>query len=93
MGAALLLAYDVALARGVHLPGGDLRTGAFASYVVCVAAAGALLTYLWVPLPTGSRSRERRRSWWSGMLGFLAAIPAAYLVLVVCFQVIRPLLG
>lgn len=87
-----LLGYDLALARGVRLPGGDLRTLAFAAYVTAVAVAGSVLTYLWVLLPTGA-SRVRRRSAWSAMLGFLASLPVAYLVLVVVFQVVRPLLG
>jgi hypothetical protein len=34
-----------------------------------------------------------RRSRWSLALGFFAAVPIAYLVLVVAVQVIRPLLG
>jgi hypothetical protein len=51
--------------------------------------SGSLFTYLWVRLP-GTTSR--RRSPWSAMLGFFASLPVAYLVLVVCFQVLRPLL-
>jgi hypothetical protein len=92
LAALLLLAYDVAISRGARLPGGDLRTAAFLAYVVVVLGAGALLTYLWVPLPSGSGSR-RRRSAWSGILGLLASLPLAYLGLVVAFQVLRPLLG
>lgn len=92
VGAAALLAYDVALSRGATLPGGDLRTAAFAAYVVSVAAAGSWLTYLWVLLPTGA-SGVRRRSGWSAMLGLFASLPAAYIALVVAFQVVRPLLG
>lgn len=87
-----LLAYDVAVARGWPLPGGDLRAAAFALYVLVVVAAGSWLTYLWVLLPTGARN-VRRRSGWSAMLGLFASLPVAYLVLVVAFQVIRPLLG
>ncbi len=87
-----LLGYDLALARGASLPGGDLRTLAFAGYVIGVALAGSGLTYLWVLLPTGA-SGLRRRSRWSAMLGFFASLPIAYLVLVVVFQVVRPLLG
>jgi hypothetical protein len=60
--------------------------------VIVVLGAGALLTYLWVPLPSGSGDR-RRRSAWSGMLGLLASVPLAYLCLVVAFQLVRPLLG
>lgn len=92
LGALLLLAYDVAISRGAVLPGGDLRTAVFLAYVIVVLGAGALLTYLWVPLPSGSGDR-RRRSAWSGMLGLLASVPLAYLCLVVAFQLVRPLLG
>ena len=89
-GAVLLLAYDVALSRGAMLPGGDLRAAAFAAYVVTVAAAGSLLTYLWVLAPRGA-SGPRRRPRWSALLGLFAALPIAYLVLVVAFQIVRPL--
>ena len=92
VGASLLLAYDVALTRGPGLPGGDLRALAFVAYVVAVVIVGSLLTYLWVPLPTGAAG-GRRRSPWSAMLGLLASLPVAYLGLVVAFQVIRPLIG
>jgi len=85
------LAYDVALSRGATLPGGDLRVGAAALYVVAVLAAGSLLTWLIVPLPRGSGARARRTPW-SAALGLFAAIPIAYLVLVVAIQVLRPLL-
>ena len=56
------------------------------------AILGALITYLVVPQPTGS-GRMVRRSRWSLALGFFAAVPIAYLVLVVAVQVIRPLFG
>jgi len=85
------LAYDVALSRGATLPGGDLRVGAAALYVVAVLAAGSLLTWLIVPLPRGSGARATRTPW-SAALGLFAAIPIAYLVLVVAIQVLRPLL-
>ena len=86
------LAYDVALSRGAILPGGDLRTLAVAAYVVVVLIVGTVVTYLVVPQPTGSGS-VARRSGWSAALGFFAAVPIAYLVLVVVVQIIRPLLG
>ena len=92
LGAMLLLTYDLALSRGLRLPGGDLRTAAFVAYIALVLAAGSLLTYLWVPLPSGSSGR-RRRSAWSGMLGLLTAIPVAYLALVISFQLLRPALA
>lgn len=92
VGAVLLLGYDVAISRGMSLPGGDLRTPLAAIYVLVVMIAGSALTYLWVELPTGAPG-VRRRSWWSGLLGFFASLPIVYLVLVVLFQVIRPLLG
>src|SRR5437870_9065865 len=88
---AAYLAYDVALSRGAALPGGDLRVGAAALYVVAVLVAGSLLTWLIVPLPRGSGARATRTPW-SAALGLFAAIPIAYLVLVVAIQVLRPLL-
>ena len=89
--AGAYLAYDVALARGAPLPGGDLRLLFGVVYVVVVLAAGAVVTWLVVPQPTGSGSRVVR-SPWSAALGFFAAVPIAYLVLVVCLEVLRPLL-
>lgn len=86
------LAYDVALSRGVALPGGDLRTLAVAVYVLLVLAIGSLVTYLVVPQPTGSGT-VARRSPWSAALGFFAALPIAYLVMVVAMQIVRPALG
>ncbi len=88
---AAYLAYDVALSHGASLPGGDLRVGAAVLYVVAVLAAGSLLTWLIVPLPRGSGARATRTPW-SAALGLFAAIPIAYLVLVVAIQVLKPLL-
>ena len=85
------LAYDVALSRGAAPPGGDLRVGAAALYVLGVLVAGSLLTWLIVPLPRGSGTRATRTPW-SAALGLFAAIPIAYLVLVVAIQVVKPLL-
>jgi hypothetical protein len=90
--ATAYVAYDVALSRGAVLPGGDLRTLAVAIYVVLVLAIGSVVTYLVVPQPTGSGT-VARRSRWSAALGFFAAVPIAYLVMVVAVQVIRPSLG
>lgn len=90
--AAGYLAYDVALSRGVSLPGGDLRTLALVIYVLLVVAIGSIVTYLVVPQPTGSGTTARR-SRWSAALGFFAAVPIAYLVMVVAEQIIRPTLG
>ena len=56
-------------------------------YVVVVIAVGSFATYIWVELPTGAGT-ERRRSAWSGILGFFAAVPIAYIVLVIVFQVL-----
>lgn len=86
------LAYDVALSRGTVLPGGDLRTLAVTLYVVIVLVAGSVVTYLVVPQPTGSGT-VAPRSGWSAALGFFAAVPIAYLVMVVAIQIVRPLLG
>jgi len=88
---AAYLTYDVALSRGASLPGGDLRVGAAALYVTTVLLAGSLLTWLIVPLPRGSGTRATRTPW-SAALGLFAAIPIAYLVLVVAIQVLKPLL-
>jgi hypothetical protein len=85
------LAYDVALARGAVLPGGDLRVLAVTAFVVLVLAIGSAVTYLIVPQPTGSGGR-RTRSPWSAALGLFAAVPIAYLILVVEGQLLRPLL-
>ena len=85
------LLYDVALTRGADLPGGDLRTLAVALFVAVVIGAGTVVTYLIVPQPTGSGG-HRTRTGWSAALGFFAAIPIAYLVLVVVSQVLKPLL-
>ena len=90
--AIAFLAYDVALTRGIVLPGGDLRTLAIAIYVVLVLVIGSAVTYLVVPQPTGSGT-VARRSPWSAALGFFAAVPIAYLVMVVAMQLVRPLLG
>jgi hypothetical protein len=85
------LAYDVALSRGAELPGGDLRFPAAVLFVVVVLAAGSFITWLVVPLPRGSGTRTTRTPW-SAALGLFAAIPIAYLVLVVAIQVLKPLL-
>jgi hypothetical protein len=85
------LAYDVALRRGATLPGGDLRVLFVALDVVVVLATGSIVTYLVVPQPTGSGDRAVRTAW-SAALGFFAAVPVCYLVLVVAVQVIEPLL-
>lgn len=90
--AAAYLAYDVALSRGAILPGGDLRVLALAGYVLLVLLAGTVVTYLVVPQPTGSGT-VRRRSGWSAALGFFAAVPIAWLVMVAATQIVRPLLG
>ena len=85
------LAYDVALTRGASLPGGDLRLLALALDVLLVLVAGSTITWLIVPLPRGS-GEQVTRTVWSAALGLFAAIPIAYLVLVVVLQVLRPLL-
>ena len=88
----LYLAYDVALTRGARLPGGDLRPAFAALDVILVLVVGTVVTYLIVPLPRGADGRPRRTVW-SAALGFFAAVPIAYLVLVLAIQVIRPLLA
>ncbi|MER3418914.1 MAG: hypothetical protein C4343_07485 [Chloroflexota bacterium] len=87
------LAYDVALTRGATLPGGDLRLLAAGLVVVGTAVGASLATYLFVPLPTGSGpATQVRRTGWSALLGLFAAIPIAYLVLVVVAQIVKPIL-
>jgi hypothetical protein len=86
------LVYDIALSRGVPLPGGDLRVLAIAVYVLLVLTIGSIVTYLVVPQPIGAGT-VRRRTAWSAALGFFAAVPIAYLVLVAAVQIIRPLFG
>ena len=88
----LYVAYDVALSRGATLPGGDLRTLAITVYIVLVLVIGSVVTYLVVPQPTGSGSVARRNGW-SAALGFFAAVPIAYLVMVVAVQIVRPIFG
>ena len=87
---AAYLAYDVALSRGAQLPGGDLRFAAGTVFVIAVLASGSFFTWLIVPLPRGSGDRTVRTGW-SAALGLFAAIPIAYLVLVVVIQVLKPL--
>ncbi|HET7830147.1 MAG TPA: hypothetical protein VFL03_11360 [Candidatus Limnocylindrales bacterium] len=86
------LAYDIALDRGTRLPGGDLRLLALTVYVALVLVAGAVLTYLVVPLPTGIEGRRATRTPWSLALGLFAAVPIAYLVLVVLHEIVKPLI-
>jgi nitrogen fixation/metabolism regulation signal transduction histidine kinase len=90
VGAVVLLGWDWLAARDPDLP--DITLGLTAIYVVVVLVVGSLLTWLWVELPTGATG-ERRRSPWAALLGFFAAVPIVYLVLVVALQVIRPILG
>ena len=84
---AAYLAYDLSA------PTGDAqgRTLFGVLYVLGVLVAGSLITWLVVPLPRGSGARALRTPW-SAMLGLFAAIPIAYLVLIVAFQVIKPLI-
>ena len=90
--ASAYVAYDLALSRGSRLPGGDLRVLALAGYALVVLVVGTVVTYLVVPQPSGSGT-VRRRSGWSAALGFFAAVPIAWLVMVVAIQMVRPLLG
>jgi hypothetical protein len=90
--AVLYVGYDLALGRGVELPGGDLRVLALAGYALIVLVVGTVVTYLVVPQPSGSGT-VRRRSGWSAALGFFAAVPIAWLVMIAAIQIVRPLLG
>ena len=89
---ALFTGYDIALDRGATLPGGDLRLGVLAAYVAIVLAAGAVATWLVVPLPTGAGHARATRTPWSLALGFFAAVPIAYLVLVLLHEIVKPLI-
>lgn len=88
---AVYLAYDVAISRGTRLAGGDLRVAFVAVYIAVVLLTGSVVTYLVVPQPTGSGTRTLRTPW-SAALGFFAAVPICYLVLVVAVQILKPLL-
>jgi hypothetical protein len=85
------LAYDLALRGGAALPGGDLRALYLVADVVIVLLVGSVVTWLIVPQPRGAGTATVR-SPWSAALGFFAAVPVCYLVLVVVVQVIEPLL-
>ena len=90
--ASAYIGYDLALSRGASLPGGDLRVLALTLYVVVVLVSGSLVTWLVVPQP-GRAGQVVRRNGWSAALGFFAAVPIAYLVMVVAVQLVRPLFG
>lgn len=85
---AAVLAYDMSA------PASDTsgRTLVGILYVAGVLVAGSFVTWLIVPLPRGSGARATRTPW-SAMLGLFAAIPMTYLVLVLMFDVVKPLLG
>jgi hypothetical protein len=85
---AAYLAYDLSAPADAR----EGRTLFGFLYVVGVLVAGSFLTWLIVPLPRGSGTRAIRTPW-SAMLGLFAAIPIAYLVLIVAFQVIKPLIA
>lgn len=91
LGTAFLV-YDIALDAGAQLPGGDLRIGFLAAYVALVLAVGAFVTWLIVPQPSRPGRARTTRSGWSAMLGLFAAVPIAYLVLVVLHEIIKPFL-
>ena len=86
------LVYDTAIRHGAVLPGGDLRTLYLAVDVLVVLVVGSVVTWLVVPQPRGSGDRSTRSAW-SAALGFFAAVPVCYLVLVLVVQVLEPLLG
>jgi len=91
LGAGYLL-YDVAIRRGANLPGGDLRALYLALDVLVVLIVGSIVTWLVVPQPRGSGDRTTRSAW-SAALGFFAAVPVCYLVLVVVVQILEPFIG
>jgi len=83
IGGVVLLTYALSQPAGTSLALPALL------FVALVVGAGSVLTYLWVELPTGA-SAVRRRSPWAAMLGVLAALPIAYLSIVVVLQVLAP---
>jgi hypothetical protein len=85
------LAYDIALDAGATLPGGDLRLAFLAVYVLTVVVVGSIATYLVVPLPSGAGGTRSTRTPWSLALGLFAAVPIAYLVLVLLHEIVKPL--
>jgi hypothetical protein len=85
----LFLVHDLVLDAVADLPGGDLRVLAGFLFVAAVAVLGSWLTYLVVPQP----GRPGVPSKWSAALGLFAALPIAYLALVLLFQVVKPLLS
>jgi hypothetical protein len=93
LGVAVVLGAAV-LAYDLTAPSADAQGRAVVGflYVLGVLVAGSLLTWLVVPLPRGSGARAVRTPW-SAALGLFAAIPIAYLVLIVAVQVIKPLLS
>jgi hypothetical protein len=78
-----LLLYTLSQPVGANL------APAVALFVVGVVAAGSLLTYAWVELPTGA-SGVRRRSAWAALLGMFAALPIAYLAVIIVLQILAP---
>jgi hypothetical protein len=86
------LAYDVAIRRGASLPGGDLRVLYLVLDIAIVLIVGSFVTWLVVPQPRGSGARTTRSAW-SAALGFFAAVPVCYLVLVLVVQVLEPLIA
>lgn len=89
----LFLAYDMALDAGADLPGGDLRLLFLTVYVAAVLAVGSFVTWLVVPLPSGAGGRRATRTPWSLALGLFAAVPIAYLVLVVLHEIVKPVIS
>jgi hypothetical protein len=83
VGGAALLVY------ALGQPAGSNLAPAVALFVVGVVAAGSVLTYLWVELPTGA-SGVRRRSAWAALLGMFAALPIAYLAVIIVLQILAP---
>ena len=87
------LAYDIALDRGAVLPGGDLRVG-FLAVVRRGRRRGRVRRDLADRAAAYRAPAPRRttRTPWSAALGLFAAVPIAYLVLVVLHEIVKPLL-
>ena len=87
------LVYDFALSRGAALPGGDLRVLAMA--VLRADRPGRRERPDLARRPPADRLRAARAGGAAGAprSGFFAAVPIAYLVMVVALQIVRPWFG
>ena len=88
----LFLAYDIALDRGADLPGGDLRLAGPRRVRAARAGGRGVRDVAGGAAAHRAGATRRTRTPWSLALGLFAAVPIAYLVLVVLHEMIKPLL-